>query len=89
MDFSVDQGQVCKNEAIDDINTNFCDNFKSSNKMHGEVGSDSTDELFEEVESLSDGNNEMYGGVDSEITFLHGATKKYCRVVRSKKNWFE
>ena len=52
MDFSVDQGQVCKNEAIDDINANFCDNSKSSDKMHGEVGSDSTDELFEEVDSL-------------------------------------
>ena len=52
MDFLVDQGQVCKNEAIDDINTNFCDNSKSSDKMHGKVGSDSTDELFEEVDSL-------------------------------------
>ena len=52
MGFSEVQGQLCKNEAIDDINTNFCDDSNSSDKMHDEVDSDSTDELFEEVGSL-------------------------------------
>ena len=34
------QGQVCENEASDDINTNFCGNFNSSDEMYDKVDSE-------------------------------------------------